>query len=74
MRCKDCRYGCAKDECAREDVDMSKQMFFTILPLILGGFIVALYYMVTISQIEYGGVNKLTPDYFETYQHCNNEP
>ena len=59
-------------KCDRENVDISKQMYFTLLSLILVGFIIAMYYMVTITKIEYGGVNKLTPDYFETYQHCNN--
>jgi len=27
-------------------------------------------FAVTISAIEKGGVKKLTPDYFEVYQHC----
>ena len=70
IRCKDCRYGCAKGECARENVDMSKQMFFTMLPLMLICFIVFLYYMISITRVEIHGVNKLTPDYFETNQHC----
>jgi len=52
------------------NTDLTVQMFFTLLPLILGGFIFAMYLMITLTNIEYGGVNKLTPDYFEVYNHC----
>lgn len=71
MKCRDCRYGCAPGECVREDVDMSKHMFFTIMPLMLIIFVITLYYLISLTQIKYGGVHKLTPDYFEVY---NNKP
>ena len=47
------------------DQDISKQMFFTLLPLMFICFGTVLYYMVALNQIE---VTALTPDYLETYR------
>ena len=54
----------------RSPDDMSKEMFFACLTLMLVAFVLALHFLISLSSVEYGGVNYTPVGHFETYNHC----
>jgi len=58
---------------ARSHYDISIGMVLACFACMLVAFILSLYFLISITSIEKRGVYKLTPHYFETYNHCKQE-
>lgn len=66
-RSKNCRYVWAEGDCDRPD-DMSVRTFWTLLSVFIVGFVLFLYFLITLTAIKHRSINKLTPHYIEKYQ------